>query len=360
MNTNIKKLIRKNLINFTPYQSARHIGGNGKVFLNANEYPISTKISYDVNLNRYPEPQPKSIINLYASYASVKKDNVIVTRGSDESIEIIIKAFCNPEKDYILYFPPTYDMYKISAEIMGIKYISVPKLSNWQLNIDDIKKINKNVKLIYICSPNNPTGNIINVKDIIKLVEIFSKKSLIIIDEAYIDFCLESSVLSLINKYKNLIILRTLSKAFALAGLRCGFAISNIEIISILKKIIAPYPIPTPVIKIAEKSLNSENILLLKKRVKKIKKNRKFLIQNLKKMSYVKKIFDSSTNYILVKFYYSKKIFEYLCSQGIILRDQSDKLNLKNCIRITIGTYKECCILIKKLNLFIKKNIFRD
>ncbi|ADV33851.1 histidinol-phosphate aminotransferase [Candidatus Blochmanniella vafra str. BVAF] len=348
---NIHCLVRNQILTLQPYQSARKFEYSGKIWLNANEHPIAPHYKYSNtnNLNRYPMCQPKELIHNYATYSGVQNNQVLVSRGSDEGIELLMKVFCDPNKDTIIFCPPTYGMYKTSAEILGINYRMIPTINNWQLNLSSIASQLNHVKLIYICHPNNPTGNIININSIIKLLKIVENKALLIIDEAYIDFCSNNSLVKLLSIHPNLIILRTLSKAFALAGLRCGFTLANAEIIKLLKKVIAPYPIPTPVIDIATQALTPEGIKYTQIRIKQIHNNRHILIEGLKRCSCVQTIFPSCTNYILVKFTPKYQVFKKLLQQGIILRDQSYQWGLTNCLRITIGSYEECQQIISIL-----------
>ena len=244
----MEKLARKQVQALTPYLSARRIGGSGDVWLNANESPFDNEYTLNLTrLSRYSECQPKELIDAYAQYAGVAPEQTLTTRGADEGIELLIRAFCEPNEDAILYCPPTYGMYAISAETIGVERKVVPLTSEWQLDLPAIEAQLDNVKVVFVCSPNNPTGNLVNRKDIVKLLEMTQDKAIVVMDEAYIDFCPEASTVDLLAQYPNLAILRTLSKAFALAGLRCGFTLANQELIDVLLKVIAPYPVPVPV-----------------------------------------------------------------------------------------------------------------
>ncbi len=352
------KLARINVQKLTPYQSARRIGGeHGDTWLNANESPASVFFqSTSMSFNRYPECQPKKLISSYANYVNLSNNQVLATRGADEGIELLIKAFCEPGKDAIIYCPPTYDMYRINAKIAGVEIKEIPTIKNtWQLDLCNIQLNLNKVKLVYICNPNNPTGNIIKKQDIIFLLKMTLGQSLIIIDEAYIEFAPQESMIDFLKDYPNLVILRTLSKAFALAGIRCGFTLAAKEIINILNKVISPYPISVPVSNIASQSLQKDYITLMTNRVLDLNINRIWLINELKNLICVKKVFDSSANFILVHFFTFEKIFNALWNKGIILRSQNEKFNLKNCIRISIGTRLECSKLIEELNFFLKK-----
>ncbi|MCW9709901.1 histidinol-phosphate transaminase [Avibacterium sp. 21-586] len=337
----ITTLSRKNIQALTPYQSARRLGGKGDVWLNANEYPLSPDFALQQTIfNRYPEAQPEALIQAYASYAEVSVDNIIVTRGGDESIELIIRAFCENE-DRVLYCPPTYGMYAVSAETCGITCKTVPLTADFQLNLSEIERQLDGVKVVFVCSPNNPTGTLLKRSDLIKLLQITAGKAIVVVDEAYIEFCPESTMASELLNYPHLAIVRTLSKAFALAGLRCGFTLANAELISVLQKVIAPYPIPVPVSDIATQALSAQGVSEMQNNVVQVKARRQWLIEQLKGLPQVEDIFPSEANYILVKFKNGNEIFQALWQQGIILRNQNNALGLENCIRITVGTAEE-------------------
>ncbi len=338
----IEELARKNVRDLTPYQSARRLGGKGDVWLNANEFP--TAVSFDLSqqtLNRYPECQPKAVIENYAQYAGLKPEQVLVSRGADEGIELLIRAFCEPGKDAILFCPPTYGMYSVSAETFGVEYRTVPALQNWQLDLQAIADKLDGVKVVYVCSPNNPTGQIINPQDFRVLLEMTRGKALVVADEAYIEFCPQATLTGWIAEYPNLVVLRTLSKAFALAGLRCGFTLASEDVIALLMKVIAPYPLSTPVADIAAQALSPLGINAMRDRVAQILEERQYLITQLRDIACVEQVFDSETNYILVRLTASSAVFKSLWDQGIILRDQNKQPSLSGCLRITIGTRDE-------------------
>ncbi|MEB4673324.1 histidinol-phosphate transaminase [Enterobacteriaceae bacterium G50] len=347
----IEELARENVRNLTPYQSARRLGGKGDVWLNANEFPTPVEFQLTAQtLNRYPECQPKAVIENYATYAGVKPEQVLVSRGADEGIELLVRAFCEPGKDAILYCPPTYGMYSVSAETIGVECRTVPTLENWQLDLPAIADKLDGVKVVYICSPNNPTGQLINPQDFRTLLEMTRGKALVVADEAYIEFCPQATLAGWLNEYPNLVILRTLSKAFALAGLRCGFTLANEEVIALLLKVIAPYPLSTPVADIAAQALAPQGITAMRERVAQILAERQYLVANLEGIPCVEQVFDSETNYILVRIKASSAVFKSLWDQGIILRDQNKQPSLSGCLRITIGTREESQRVIDALN----------
>ncbi|CAL4318613.1 Histidinol-phosphate aminotransferase [Buchnera aphidicola (Pterocallis alni)] len=354
MEKSIRNLPNKHIVCLKAYKSARSIGGKGDIWLNANELPVSIIHSLKIlELNRYPEFQDKKLILKYSMYAGTDYANILISRGSDESIELLIRVFCDSKIDSVMTFTPTYSMYSKIAEIYNVNNIILPLLNNNNLDFKSIKLFLDQVKLIFICRPNNPTGYIIHIKDIIHILDITLGKSIVIIDEAYIEFNIHDSLSYLLKIYPNLVILRTLSKAFGLAGIRCGFALAHRDVILLLRKVITPYPLPIPTILIAIQSLNDSSIRIMQNRVLKINKNRLWLYNQLKNLYIVEKIFYSFANYILVKFFYSDYVFCTLWNKGIILRNQSHDLLLKGCIRISIGTKKECYQLIMTLRNII-------
>lgn len=343
MSSTIQDLARANVRALTPYQSARRLGGNGDVWLNANEYPLAVPFELSQQtLNRYPECQPKLVIERYAAYAGLTPEQVLVSRGADEGIELLMRAFCEPGQDAVLFCPPTYGMYSVSAETIGIEYRTVEAGEDWQLNLPAIADQLDGVKLVYVCSPNNPTGNLISPDDLRQLLEMTQGKALVVADEAYIEFCPQASLAGWLKDYPHLVILRTLSKAFALAGLRCGFTLASAEVIALLMKVIAPYPLSTPVADIAGQALSDQGIALMRQHVAELIATREQLIADLRSLDCVEQVYESDTNYILARFTASSQVFKTLWDQGIILRDQNKQPGLAGCLRISIGTREEC------------------
>lgn len=334
----MEKLARKQIQALTPYLSARRIGGSGDVWLNANESPFDNHYKTDfARLNRYSDCQPQALIQAYADYAGVKPDQVLTSRGADESIELLIRAFCEPNQDAILYCPPTYGMYAISAETFGVERKQVPLSADWQLDLTAIEANLEQVKLVFVCSPNNPTGNLIRREDIIALLEMTQDRAIVVMDEAYIDFCPEASTVDLLQTYPNLAILRTLSKAFALAGLRCGFTLASPAIINLLLKVIAPYPVPVPVADIALQALSPSGLARTKFQVLDLNANRAYLQVGLQMVPGVE-VFEGWGNYLLVKFPDGDALFKAAWEHGIILRNSP----IDNAVRISVGNREEC------------------
>ncbi|EPN5403928.1 histidinol-phosphate transaminase [Vibrio cholerae] len=334
----MEKLARQQIQALTPYLSARRIGGCGDVWLNANESPFNNEYKTDfARLNRYSDCQPKAMIQAYANYAGVQPEQVLTSRGADEGIELLIRAFCEPNQDAILFCPPTYGMYAISAETFGVERKKVPLTADWQLDLPSIEANLDRVKLVFVCSPNNPTGNLVKRADIIKLLEMTQDRAIVVMDEAYIDFCPEASTVDLLAQYPNLAILRTLSKAFALAGLRCGFTLANAELINVLLKVIAPYPVPVPVAEIAVQALSPAGLARAKYQVLDLGANRAYLQVGLSMVPGVQ-VFEGWGNYLLVKFPDGDALFKAAWAHGIILRNSP----IENCVRISVGNREEC------------------
>ncbi len=330
---NITKLARKNIQALTPYLSARRIGGKGDIWLNANESPFIGEHA----LNRYSECQPPELIKSYSDYCGLPADQILTSRGSDEGIDLLLRAFCEPSQDAILYCPPTYGMYSVSAQIQGVDEKIVPLTAHWDLDIPTIENQLDNVKLIFICRPNNPTGNLIPEEQIKTLLALTTNKALVVIDEAYIDFCTEKSLSGWINAYPNLVILRTLSKAFGLAGLRCGFLLAHAEIIQLLLKIIAPYPVPQPVSQLATMALSPVNLSRTKCQALELQANRAYLQAGLTLLPSIT-VFDSHGNFLLIHSPHSQVIFQALWENGIIIR----QVAIPNALRISVGSRDEC------------------
>ncbi|WP_114762798.1 histidinol-phosphate transaminase [Vibrio cholerae] len=342
----MEKLARQQIQALTPYLSARRIGGSGDVWLNANESPFNNEYKTDfARLNRYSDCQPKAMIQAYANYAGVQPEQVLTSRGADEGIELLIRAFCEPNQDAILFCPPTYGMYAISAETFGVERKKVPLTADWQLDLPSIEANLDRVKLVFVCSPNNPTGNLVKRADIIKLLEMTQDRAIVVMDEAYIDFCPEASTVDLLAQYPNLAILRTLSKAFALAGLRCGFTLANAELINVLLKVIAPYPVPIPVAEIAVQALSPAGRARAKYQVLDLGANRAYLQVGLSMVPGVQ-VFEGWGNYLLVKFPDGNALFKAAWEHGIILRNSP----IENCVRISVGNREEC----EKIVAFIR------
>jgi histidinol-phosphate aminotransferase len=342
-------LARPSILRLEAYKSARSIATEAQVFLDANEAPNESPNL----LNRYPNPQPPELVQRFAELYGVNAENILVGRGSDEAIDILTRTFCEPAQDAILITPPTYGMYRVSADIQNADTLAIPLIFNgedWELSTQEmiarIRDPHSHIMMTYICSPNNPTGTVFAQNEIRKLCEA-STKSLVVVDEAYVEFAPETSAIPLLKEFKNLVILRTLSKAWALAGLRCGVAIGDPELIALLQKVRAPYPLPRPVIEAVLTNIDPQGEKKMLARVEAIKSEREKMRRALNELKIVDFIFESSTNFLLVRFTDEAKVMKAVRGVGIILRSRT--LEIKNTIRITIGTEQENEILLKAL-----------
>ncbi|MDP5291881.1 histidinol-phosphate transaminase [Oceanimonas sp. CHS3-5] len=338
----LTKLARARVQQLTPYQSARRIGGQGHIWLNANEAADSGQFNLDcARLNRYPECQPPQVIERYAAYAGVDAERVLVSRGGDEGIELLIRTFCEPGTDSVLICPPTYGMYAISAETNGVNVVEVPLTDSRQPDFDAIIERLEEVKIVFLCSPNNPTGDLVDRDGLVRLLNAAKGRALVVVDEAYIEFCPEHSQVDLLTDFDELVIIRTLSKAFGLAGIRCGFTLASPEVIGLLLKVIAPYPVAEPVAQIAAQALSDQGLVLMRSRVDEINRLKTELAEELSQHAQVQDVYAPNGNYLLVRFTPGSEMFARMSRAGIILRDFASKPGLADCIRITIGSRAE-------------------
>lgn len=339
----IDQVIRKNIKTLTPYSSARdEFSGKEGVFLDANENPFG-------EYNRYPDPYQKELKKALSTIKKIKTEHLFLGNGSDEAIDLLFRVFCEPSKDKVLTFTPTYGMYQVAAEINDVELITVPLNNSFQIDIKKALSViqDKNVKIIFICSPNNPTGNSLDKKDIETLLKKFN--GIVVIDEAYIDFSPKKSWSLQIENYPNLVVLQTLSKAWGLAGLRLGIAIANKPIIQYLNKVKPPYNISSVNQKTALKVINQKQVFY--KNLKILQSEKQKMIERLSNLSKIKKVHPSDANFLLVEVDDADELYRYLISKNVIVRNRNSVI--KNCLRISIGTPKENELLIDEL---IKKD----
>ena len=341
----INNIIRENIKNLTPYSSARdEFKGEASVYLDANENAYGSPL--DKQYNRYPDPLQYKVKKRLSEIKGVPPRNIFLGNGSDEAIDILFRSFCNPGMDNVILVPPTYGMYEVSANINDIEARKVLLTDEYQLNLEGIAEaIDGHTKMIFICSPNNPTGNSINRDDIETLLANFN--GLIVIDEAYINFSRQKTFIQELTEYANLVVLQTLSKAWGLAGLRVGMAFASEEIIEVMNKVKPPYNINEASQELALKAL--DNVSLVNVWIKEILEQRDRLVLNLKHFDFVLDIYPSDANFILVKTTNPKGIYNFLVERGIIVRDRS-KIDLcEGSLRITVGTPDENDVLLKTL-----------
>ena len=326
---NIKSIVRPNILALNAYSSARDDYNKTEgIFLDANENPFGS-------LNRYPDPYQQELKKLLGTLKNSSTENIFIGNGSDEIIDLAFRIFCEPGKDKALTFSPTYGMYDVVAGINNVELTKIPLNDSFQIDIEKTLPELENCKLMIICSPNNPTGNLINKKDIELLLNRF--KGMVLIDEAYIDFSINGSIIDLIEKYNNLMVSQTLSKAWGLAAARIGIAYSNSMVIDLFNKTKPPYNVSELNQKAACRAIIDQEKFELQKQKILLEKNK--LINELNKLNIVQKIYPSDSNFLLVEFTDANKTYDKLINQQIITRNRS-KL-VQNCLRITIGKTEE-------------------
>ena len=337
----LKELVRENIWNLKPYSCARdEFKGEAKAYLDANENPFNTLY------NRYPDPLQWAVKEKIAELKYVKPSQIMLGVGSDEPIDLIFRVFCEPKQDNVVAINPTYGMYGVCADINNVEYRQVNLEEDFSLDADKVlKSVDENTKVIFLCSPNNPTGNLLSEAQIEKILKGFD--GIVVIDEAYIDFSDKPSWLTKLKKYPQLVILQTFSKAWGLAAARCGMAFASEEIISFFNKVKYPYNINILTQKLILEKL--ENIDIKENWVKEILSQRSLMIEELNNLSIVKHIYPSDSNFILVKVDDANLRYKQLVDNGIIVRNRNSVTLCENCLRITIGTAQDNKELLKAL-----------
>lgn len=338
---NLQQLVRKNIWNLKAYSSARdEFKGEASVYLDANENPLNGPY------NRYPDPLQWKLKEKVSEIKHVDIQKIFFGNGSDEPIDIVIRIFCEPTVDNIVAIDPTYGMYKVCADINNVEYRSVLLKDNFILDADAVlKATDDKSKIIFLCSPNNPSGNLLNKEEVLKIVQGFS--GIVVLDEAYIDFAPEASWVSQLDRYPNLVILQTFSKAWGIAAVRLGMAFASPEIISLFNKVKYPYNINILTQNFVQSEL--DKIQLKEEWVKTLLAQRVYLVQELLKISFIEKIYPSDANFILVKVPDANNTYNKLVDQGIIIRNRNTVSLCNGCLRITIGTKEENNKLISVL-----------
>ncbi len=344
---NLDKIFRQNILQLKPYSSARdEFQGEADIFLDANENPFNSPY------NRYPDPLQRQLKNKIATIKNVPPGTIFLGNGSDEPIDLIIRASCEPGIDNVVAIDPTYGMYKVAADINHVTYKAVSLTENFELESQKVlAACNEHTKIVFLCSPNNPTGNYLNENEINIILQNFS--GLVVLDEAYIDFSSHEGYLKKLADFPNLIILQTFSKAWGLASIRLGMAFANPAIIDIMNKIKYPYNINLLTQQFADKALDNEE--QKKQWVQTILINREWLIEKLKKLRIVEKVYPTDANFVLVKVTDASRTYNYLIEQKIIVRNRSNVTLCNNCLRITIGTHTENEKLIEALEEYASR-----
>lgn len=338
---NINELLRENILKLKPYSCARdEFKGEASVYLDANESP------YNHPLNRYPDPLQLKVKQQLSEIKKVPVENMFLGNGSDEAIDLLYRAFCEPGVDNVVAIEPTYGMYKVCADINNVDYRKVLLNANYDIEAYRIMDAtNVRTKIIWLCSPNNPTSNLLNTDEIIKILKWF--RGIVVVDEAYIDFANTEGFAKELNKYSNLVILQTFSKAWGNAAIRLGMAFASTDIISVLNKIKYPYNVNLLTQNLASKALESPD--QVKHWVETLKTERKVLAHGLSKINFVEKIYPSDANFLLVKMSDATMVYQQLIRKGVIVRNRSNIALCNDCLRITVGTSTENQTLLAEL-----------
>ena len=341
----LEKLVRPNVKVLTPYSSARdEFKGEASVFLDANENSLGSPLVKWYN--RYPDPLQWKVKEKLAAIKQVKPEQIFLGNGSDECIDLLYRAFCNPGKDNIIICPPTYGMYEVSANINDVEIRKAPLLDDFQLNLAHIEQlVDTNTKIIWLCSPNNPSGNSLNLHDMEMVLNNF--EGLVVVDEAYINFARQASALQWLDEYPNLVVMQTLSKAWGLAGLRLGMMFASEEIIHVINKIKPPYNIGQHTQDLVEKAL--DEVGQVNDMIRNLVDMREALAEVLEQMAVVRKVYPSDANFLLVQVDHARGIYDYLLEKGIVVRDRSKVILCDDCLRITVGTEAENTKLVDAL-----------
>ncbi|MCX2739201.1 histidinol-phosphate transaminase [Pontibacter anaerobius] len=341
----LNDIIRPNVLKMKPYSSARdEFKGSANVFLDANENNLGSLAGN--NYNRYPDPHQKKLKTRIAEVKGVKPGQIFLGNGSDEAIDLLFRMVCRPGQDSMLHLPPTYGMYEVSANLNDVALQTVQLTEDFQVPVEEVLlNVKPTTKIIFICSPNNPTGNLIEQGGIEDILRAF--KGLVVIDEAYIDFADARSWTSRLHEFPNLVVLQTFSKAWGMAGLRLGLAFASEELVSVLDKIKPPYNINEATQELALQALEREEAL--KDMIEEIVQERELLMEALLSMPVVEHVYPSDANFILVKVGNANEVYNYLLDNGIVVRNRSYLPGCEGCIRISVGTLEENQILLKAL-----------
>lgn len=335
-------LARPNIRALTPYSSARMEAATASVMLNANESPWPPAGDAGQQLNRYPAPQPQELCARLAELYGVNPDQLLVGRGSDEAIDLLLRAFCDPRRDAILTCPPTFGMYSVCAGVQDADVVRVPLDAAFALDADAVlAAVTPSVKLLFLCSPNNPTGGLIPLTTIERLATALADRALVIVDEAYIEFAEAATAATLLSRHANLGVLRTLSKAWALAGARMGALLAAPEVVGLLRGIMPPYPLPTPCVHAAMLALDMAAERRMRERVKLIRAERERMREQLLALPDVRDVRPSAANFLAVRFDQAGAIYRRLLEQGIVVRDVGGYSGLEGYLRISIGSAEE-------------------
>lgn len=340
------ELLREDLRDFVGYRSARSEPADGHVWLNANEAAHANDADVGQHLRRYPQPQPQPLRAALAKLYSCSTEQMLIGRGSDEPIDLLVRAFCTPGRDAVLVTPPVFGMYAVCARLQGARLLEVPLLDNeddFHANLEDVAHValTQRARLVFLCSPGNPAGGVLTSTRVLALARKLEGHALLVVDEAYVEYANAPSLVPSIASQPNLAVLRTMSKAHALAGARIGSLIADPDVIAVLRRCQAPYPIPVPCATQALHALSGDALAATRRNAGFTCLQRDALLQSLKRMPAVRRIYPSSTNFILARFFDATSAFEALLDDGIVVRDMRNYPQLADALRITVGTADE-------------------
>lgn len=332
-------LARAEIRALQPYSSARMEASGGAIALNANESPWPAPSDSSGALNRYPDPQPVELVARLAGLYGVTPAQILVGRGSDEAIDLLVRAFCRAGEDAVLIAPPTFGMYAVCARIQGAQVVAVQLTADFELDAGAvIARATDRVKLVFLCSPNNPTGGLIAAAAIARIAAALAGRALVVVDEAYVEFAAVPSAAALLGRFDNLAVLRTLSKAHALAGARIGTLLAAPEVIALLRRIMPPYPLSTLCVNAALAALAPTALAATSARIAAIVDERERLAREYARLPQVRAVLASAANFLTVRVHDAAKVYRDLLAAGVVVRDVSRQCGLANCLRISIGT----------------------
>ena len=354
---NIEALARPEIVAMKPYSSARKEAPDRGILLNANEAPCSLLETDGLpgpGLNRYPDPQPAELRDRLARLYGVPGDHLLVTRGSDEGIDLLTRVFCRAGEDAILQAPPAFGMYRIAAQAQGAAVVSVPRdADDFALDEQgmlDAFENDRRIKLVFLTSPSNPTGDVLTVSFLETMLERARGRALVIVDEAYAEFTDHPSTVPLVERYEHLVVLRTLSKAWAAAGLRCGSVIAQPTVIALLQRVIAPYPLPSPVVSLAMAMLEDSTLQKQAELLHTVRGNKARLLDMLQNRPFVQRVFPGEANFVLIRVSDAAGLLDYCARRGVVLRGFPSEPALRDCIRISVGSDEDLDQLAEALD----------
>lgn len=356
----IYSIARAEIVAMKAYESARNSTAADGILLNANEAPFTLVDDTDwtrLALNRYPSPQPLALKSRLAELYAVDESNLLVTRGSDEGIDLLTRVFCRPGQDAIVECTPCFGMYRIAATIQGARVIDVPRLaaSGFQIDFEKLRRTvdaNPSVRLVFLTSPNNPTGDLISREQLMGVLETCEDQALVVMDEAYIEFCDAGSAAELVSQWPQLVVLRTLSKAWAAAGVRCGAVIANPAVIDLLQRVMAPYPLTAPAMDVALQAVSGDAVSRQRQLVAMVRQGKADLEAFLLQHDWISDVWSGEANFILARVADADGLVSWCASKSIRIRNFSAQAQLEGCVRLTIGSPDEMTALKNALRAY--------